>query len=239
MIITIKSKNVFGVMCSSKEMYNWLQRHELFWKGYFAYYFGKETYENAKEDNKKNKMSWKERTKKKFLALKNNKFGEISYKGVVIPNHITFPFKQDLNIIRDYKYVYCYHQNSIWKITKNNVDQKNYLNIFLENIENNQITSKISYPSINDCDIYGVPTNYKIFSVYNLFFERSSVVNSIKEREDIEMIEVSLQNFNLRISFSLLAFNLLKFFRSRKNRTVLLSYVDCKHFVKVLNWNYK
>ena len=220
-------------------MYNWLKDNDLFWKGFIAFYFGKQTFELLKESNKKKKMTWKERTKLRFKAMKEDNFIEVG-RGRYVPfKAVRVKQSESFDLVKDLGITHFQKGEDVFKILSN-CTIGYWLNFQTENVDTKeQRKESLLCHFGTDCEGKKVMGNHFYFPTNQFFEPKISYVHSVKEIEDLEVIEICTNDvYKFRMSYSRKAFDLVKFFRSRKGKRVMLSYILTKR-IRVLGWEYQ
>ena len=209
-------------------MYNWLKNNELFWKGYFSFYFGKKSFLAAKEYNKKKKFSWKERTKRRFEAMKENEDGRINKRRTGIFKYKYFEiYTKKLDIRKDKKIFFLLIDDEIWEIIDSSIEKPRFLTLKLRLFEKKE-TKIVHFENYFRAQVYNFSLN-----TYSQF------ISHITENEELFLFEIIFdEESSLKIGYSRVGFDLLLFFRRKGNRKVLLTYYDACTYYKIKGWEY-
>ena len=129
MIITIKSKNAFGIICSCKEMHQYLKENQIFWKAFFASHFGRISVEvvreHHKKKNKNKKLDWKQISKNRFEIMQKKKYSST----YILFSSNNFPGK-----LKENSQKYLYFKYDFWLLLDYGIEY-DFLVVKLENIE--------------------------------------------------------------------------------------------------------
>ena len=245
-------------------MYNWLKEDELFWKGYYGYHFGRKSLQIASQHKKKHKTSWKERTKTRFYIIKNRldfqgsiteieTIDENVYDKFNLNHHFHYNLAVDLQILKEYKYCEIDSENlaEIKKLSIDNFDPC-YYSIQLLFQENEKMCCSDKQMDLgyyyDPSDIPGNKNKTISYSIQSVTLRKPckllliDIVHHLDASNSYEpeIFEFVLDgNHSFKKKFSKTAFDLLKFFRFRNDKNVLLEFVRLRYKYVIVGWEYQ